>query len=90
MFPPRTLATWLREWLETYPDKVLFGTDGYALSDAAGWEETTWIANRNGREALALALTGMVRDGEISRVRAGAIAEKVLRGTASTLYSVRR
>lgn len=88
-FPPRTLATWLRDWLETYPDKILFGTDGYALSDAAGWEETMWIANRNGREALALALTGMVKDGEISRARATAIAEEVLRGTAVTLYAAK-
>jgi hypothetical protein len=88
-FSPRTLATWLREWLETYPGKVLFGTDGYALSDAAGWEETTWIANRNGREALALALTGMVKDGEISRGRAGAIADEVLRGTAGALYATK-
>ena len=88
-FPPRTLAGWLREWLETYPGKVMFGTDGYALSDAAGWEETTWIANRNGREALALALTGMVKDGEISRGRAGAIADEVLRGTAGALYAVK-
>jgi hypothetical protein len=89
-FPPRTLATWLREWLETYPEKVLFGTDGYALSDAEGWEESTWIANRNGREALALALTGMVRDGEISRGRASAIAGEVLRGTATGLYAGKR
>ena len=86
-FPPRTLATWLREWLESYPEKVLFGTDGYALSDSAGWEETMWIANRNGREALALALTGMVRDGEISRARAKAIADEVMRGTANSLYA---
>lgn len=90
MFPPRTLARWLREWLETYPEKVMFGTDGYALSESAGWEETTWIANRNGREALALALTGMVRDGEISRARANAIADEVMRGTASSLYAARR
>jgi hypothetical protein len=86
-FPPRTLATWLREWLETYPDKILFGTDGYALSAAEGWEESTWMANRNARQALALALTGMVRDGEISRPRAAAIANEVLRGTATTLYA---
>ena len=86
-FPPRTLATWLREWLETFPGKVLFGTDGYALSEAEGWEESTWIANRNARQALALALTGMVRDGEITRPRAAAIANEVLRGTAETLYA---
>jgi hypothetical protein len=86
MFPPRTLAGWLREWLETFPDKILYGTDGYALSEAGGWEETTWIANRNARQALALALSGMVRDGEITRPRAAAIAEEVLRGTAANLY----
>ena len=85
-FPPRTLATWLRELLETYPQKVLFGTDGYALSDAEGWEETTWIASRNARQALALALTGMVDDGEITRARAASIADGVLRGNALGLY----
>ncbi|MGA2534678.1 MAG: amidohydrolase family protein [Terracidiphilus sp.] len=86
-FPPRTLATWLREWLETFPDKVLYGTDGYPLSESSGWEETTWIANRSARQAIALALSGMVRDGEITRLRAAAIAEEVLRGTAANLYS---
>ena len=86
-FPPRTLAGWLREWLETFPDKVLFGTDGYALSDAEGWEESTWIAARNARQALALALTGMMADGEITRPRAFAIADEVLRGTATSLYT---
>ncbi len=85
-FSPRTLSSWLREWLETYPDKVLFGTDGYPYSDALGWEESTWIASRNGREALALALTGMLRDGEISRSRAEAIARQVLRTNALSLY----
>ncbi len=85
-FPPRTLAGWLREWLETFPEKVLFGTDGYALSEAEGWEESTWIAAHNARQALALALTGMMADGEITRPRAFAIADEVLRGTALQLY----
>ncbi len=89
MFPPRTLATWLREWLETFPDKILFATDGYALSDAEGWEETMWIANHNAREALGLALTGMFQDGEITKQRAMAIADEVLRGTATKLYSTK-
>ena len=85
-FPPRTLAGWLREWLETFPDKVLFATDGYAFSDAMGWEESAWIASRNARQALGLALTGMVQDGEISRPRAGQIAEMVLRDNAVSIY----
>jgi predicted TIM-barrel fold metal-dependent hydrolase len=86
-FPPRTLAGWLREWLETFPDKVLFGTDGYPFSDAMGWEESTWIAARNARQALGLALTGMVQDGEITRPRAAEIAAMALRGNAETLYA---
>jgi predicted TIM-barrel fold metal-dependent hydrolase len=85
-FPPRTLAGWLREWLETFPDKVLYGTDGYPFTSALGWEESTWIANRNARAALAIALTGMVRDGEISEERAEEIAEGVLRGCATRIY----
>jgi predicted TIM-barrel fold metal-dependent hydrolase len=88
-FPPRTLATWLREWLETFPDKVLFGTDGYPYSDALGWEESTWIASRNARQALGLALTGMVGDGEISRGSAAEIARGVMWGNAVTLYGER-
>jgi predicted TIM-barrel fold metal-dependent hydrolase len=86
-FPPRTLAGWLREWLETFPDKVLFGTDGYPFSDALGWEESTWIAARNARQALGLALTGMVQDGEITRPRAAEIAAMVLHLNAETLYT---
>ena len=85
-FPPRTLAGWLREWLETFPSKVLFATDGYPFSDSLGWEESTWIAARNARQALGLALTGMVRDGEITRPRAMEIANMVLHTNAETLY----
>ncbi len=87
-FPPRTLAGWLREWLETYPDKVLYGTDGYPFSAAMGWEESTWIANHNAREALGLALSGMLQDGEISRERAEKIAGDVLHASAERLYGM--
>ena len=85
-FPPRTMAGWLREWLETYPDKVMFGTDGYPFSESMGWEEATWIASQNARHALGLALSGMVRDGEVSEKRAIEIAQHVLHGTAADLY----
>ncbi len=85
-FPPRTLALWLREWLETFPDKVLYGTDGYPFSDSMGWEESLWIANGNARAALGLALTGMLQDGEIDRAGAEKIATMVLRGNAIALY----
>ena len=86
--PPHTLAGWLREWLELYPDKVLYATDGYPYSDTLGWEESLWIANRNAREALGIALTGMLRDGEIDLPRARAIAAMVLSGNAAQLYGI--
>jgi hypothetical protein len=66
----------------------MFGTDGYPFSESMGWEEATWIASHNGRQALGLALTGMVRDGEIKPKRAIEIAQQVLRGTAAGLYGL--
>jgi predicted TIM-barrel fold metal-dependent hydrolase len=88
VIPPRTLAGWLREWLEIFPDKVLFATDGYPYSDALGWEDATYLASRNIRLALGLALTGMLRDREISRDRAAAIARGVLHDNAAKLYGI--
>jgi predicted TIM-barrel fold metal-dependent hydrolase len=88
MIPARTLSTWLREWLELYPDKVLFGTDAYPYSETFGWEEATWIGARNARKALAIALTGMQRDGEISPARAAEIAQMVLHRNAEALYKL--
>jgi uncharacterized protein len=77
VIPPHTLSTWLREWLEMYPDKVLFGTDGYPFSEYLGWEESLWMANRNARKAIGYALTGMIDDGEINLPRATHLAQDV-------------
>lgn len=86
VIPAPTLAIWLREWLELFPDKVLFGTDGYPYSASLGWEESTYLAARNAREALGIALTGMERDGEITPARAAEIAHMVMHDNAATLY----
>jgi len=86
VIPAATLATWLREWLELFPDKVLFGTDGYPYSPYLGWEESTWLAARNARQALGIALTGMERDGEITPSRASQLAHMVLHDNAAALY----
>jgi hypothetical protein len=85
---PATLAKYIREWLEWVPEKVLFGTDAYPYTDEMGWEELAWVATRNGREALTIALTGMMRDGEISGERAVELARMVLRENAQKLYGL--
>ena len=48
-----------------------------------------WIGTHTAREALATALTGMMRDGEISRERAEEIATMVMRGNAAKLYGLK-
>jgi uncharacterized protein len=85
---PAALAASMREWLEFVPEKVLFGTDAYPYSNEMGWEESGWIAARAGRQALAIALTGMLRDGEITRARASELARMVLRDNARKLYGI--
>ena len=84
----RELSEVLRKWLEFRPEKVMFGTDAYALTPEIGWEEIAWMANESSRRALAIALTGMIEDGEITRTRGLEIARMVLAGTASSVYAI--
>ena len=86
---PRALAATLRGWLETVPEKVLFGTDAFIITPEVGWEEVGWLSNKSGREALAIALTGMLRDGEITRARASELARMVMRDNAASLYGMK-
>jgi predicted TIM-barrel fold metal-dependent hydrolase len=82
------LANILHEWLTQYPEKVLFGTDAFTLGPDAGWEVTAWLGTTTAREALTIALTRMMRDGEITRERAEELAMMVLRTNAGTLYGL--
>ena len=83
---PRELSEILRNWLETYPDKVLFGTDAFSFGPEVDWGEVAWLSNTTARQALALALTGMMNDGEIDRARALELAHMVLHDNAAKLY----
>lgn len=80
------LTATLRTWLTSWPDKVLFGTDAFDGGPQQGWEQGAWLASRNARRALAEALGGMVRDGEISAERARQIGRMVLRENAAKAY----
>jgi hypothetical protein len=86
---PHDVADVLRAWLAYVPEKVLFATDAYPESPELGWEESGWIAASTGREALGRALTGMMRDGEITRARAVELANMVLRDNARKLYGLK-
>jgi len=88
LYTPPKLAQVLRDWLTQYPEKVLFGSDAAAFGPDKGWELAAWIATKNGRAALALALTDMIRDREVSRARAEEIAMMVMRTNAETLYKL--
>jgi hypothetical protein len=86
MESPRDMAARLRAWLSAWPEKILFATDATPNTDETSWEETGWIASQRAREALAIALEGMIADGEITRARAGVLARMVLRDNAKRLY----
>ncbi len=86
MTSPRHMASALRYMLEFYPDKVMFGTDLFPGSPQVDWEEVGYQTSHAGRTALAIALTGMMQDGEITREQASAIAKMVLHDNAMKLY----
>jgi len=86
---PHALSEVIRSWLEFVPEKVLFGTDAFAVTPEVGWEELGWLTANTGRQALALALTGMMNDGEITRERALELARMALRENAIKLYGLK-
>jgi hypothetical protein len=85
---PRELSEILRNWLESYPEKILFGTDAFSFGPEVDWGELGWLSNNTARNALALALTAMMNDGEIDRARATELARMVLRENAAKLYGL--
>ncbi len=90
LLTPKALSRVLRDLLEYEPEKVLFGTDASPATPEVGWEESAWMTNKTAREALAIALTGMVRDGDITRERASELAQMVMRENAVKLYDLNR
>jgi len=76
----------LRVWLETFPEKVTFGTDAFPYNEALGVEEVYWIGVHSSRTALAAALAEMIAAHEISEPRALEIARGYLHDNAAALY----
>ncbi|HEV8447961.1 MAG TPA: amidohydrolase family protein [Gemmatimonadaceae bacterium] len=83
------LAGVLRQWLGEWPDKVLFGTDAFDGGAEQGWEQIVWVASTTARRALAISLSGMMRDGDVTRDRAEAIARMVMHDNAAAVYGLK-
>ena len=89
LLPARPVSAVIREWLEWYPEKVLYGTDLAPGAPQQDWDVIGYSTNQTARQALAIALTGMINDQEITRDRARELARMVLRGNAMKLYGLR-
>ena len=83
---PSAFKDSLRQWLETFPDKITFGTDSFPYNDVLGAEESYWLGNKSARTGLAAALAEMVSMHEISEKRALELAHAYLHDTATQIY----
>jgi len=86
---PSAFKETLRMWLETFPDKVTFGTDCFPYNEILGAEESYWLGVRSSRTALAAALAEMVSEDEITEARALELAHGYLHDNAVKLYEGR-
>src|SRR5260370_37944054 len=79
----RALSQVIRDFLEWYPEKIMFGTDLYPNTPEIDWESIGWQASHSAREALAIALTRMMPAGRSTRERELELAPLVLHDHAA-------
>jgi uncharacterized protein len=84
---PSELRRVLKQWLELFPDRIVFGSDTFPFSDVIGTEETYYIAVESARTALCAALAEMVADKEITEATAVKLAQGYLHDNAAKIYS---
>jgi hypothetical protein len=86
---PSAFKDTLKMWLETFPDKVIFGTDAFPYNEVLGAEESYWLGAESSRMALAAALAEMISENEITETRALELAHAYLHDNAVKLYEGR-
>jgi predicted TIM-barrel fold metal-dependent hydrolase len=86
---PSAFKATLKMWLETFPDKITFGTDCFPYNEVLGAEESYWLGAESSRTALAAALAEMISENEISEARALELAHGYLHDNAVKLYGGR-
>src|SRR5258706_2737259 len=86
---PSAFKDTLKNWLETFPDKITFGTDCFPYNEVLGAEESYWLGAESSRIALAAALAEMISENEITEARALELAHAYLHDNAVKLYEGR-
>ena len=87
LYPVPDVADVLRKYLLFAPEKVLYGTDAASYPSVPGGADVQHLVlSRATRDALYLALAGLVRDGAIDEKTAVEMGRGVLRGNAQRLY----
>jgi hypothetical protein len=76
----------LKEFLETFPDKITFGTDAFPYNQVLGAEESYWLGVQSARAALAAALAEMISEGEVNDAQALQLAHGYLHDNAVGIY----
>src|SRR2546428_758111 len=76
----------LKQWLETFPDKITFGTDAFPYNETLGAEESYWLGVQSSRTARAAALAEMISEGEVSEAQALQLAHGYLHDNAVAIY----
>lgn len=83
---PSEFKNSLKVWLETFPDKITFGTDSFPYNEVLGAEESYWLGVQSSRTALAAALAEMISEGEVSEAQALQLAHGYLHDNAVGIY----
>jgi hypothetical protein len=86
---PSAFKDTLKMWLETFPDKITFGTDCFPYNEVLGAEESYWLGAESSRMALAAALAEMISENEVREGRALELAHAYLHDNAANLYEGR-
>ena len=83
---PSEFKNTLKHWLETFPEKITFGTDAFPYNNILGAEESYWLGVQSSRTALAAALAEMISMGEVSEAQALQMAHGYLHDNAVGIY----
>jgi hypothetical protein len=83
---PHEFKDALRFWLETFPEKVTFGSDAFPFTSAVGPEVAYWLGVMTARDTLATVLAEMIASREITEQKALDMAHGYLHDNAVKLY----